>query len=119
MMTTVPRSRWLPLLLAALLCVLGGANRGRVPAHEREGSRTADEPAALRTRGAAVDRERADEERTPARSGEPPAILSAGDTLACAASFAIAGTARSPAAISADRGLPASARGPPPPASMV
>ncbi len=30
--------------------MLGGANRGRVPAHEREGSRTADEPAALSMR---------------------------------------------------------------------
>jgi hypothetical protein len=59
----VPRSRWLTLLLAALLCVLGGANRGRVPAHEREGSRTADEPAALRTRGSTVDLRRADEDR--------------------------------------------------------
>jgi len=44
-MPDVPRSRWFALVVAALLCVLGGANRGRVPAHEREGSRTADEPA--------------------------------------------------------------------------
>jgi hypothetical protein len=49
-MISVPRSRWLALLVAALLCVLGGANRGQVPAHEREGSRTADEPAALSMR---------------------------------------------------------------------
>lgn len=49
-MDFVPRSRWLALLVAALLCVLGGANRGKVPAHEREGSRTADEPAALSMR---------------------------------------------------------------------
>jgi hypothetical protein len=49
-MLSVPRSRWLALLVAALLCVLGGANRGQVPAHEREGSRTADEPAALSVR---------------------------------------------------------------------
>ncbi len=38
------------LLVAALLLLLGGANRGRVPAGEREGSRTADEPAALSLR---------------------------------------------------------------------
>jgi hypothetical protein len=49
-MATVPRSRWLTLVVAALLCLLGGANRGQVPAHDREGSRTADEPAALSSR---------------------------------------------------------------------
>lgn len=54
-MRLVPRSRWLAFLVAALLVVLGGANRGRVPAHEREGSRTADEPAALTMRWSALD----------------------------------------------------------------
>jgi len=75
-MSAVPRSRWLTLLVAALLCVLGGANRGRVPAHEREGSRTADEPAALRTRGAAVDRERADEDRASVLAPDDEALVS-------------------------------------------
>jgi hypothetical protein len=37
------------------LCVLGGANRGRVPANEREGSRTADEPAALTMRVSSLE----------------------------------------------------------------
>jgi hypothetical protein len=64
-MRLVPRSRWLALLVAALLVVLGGANRGRVPAHEREGSRTADEPAALTMRWSALDAARSLEGPSP------------------------------------------------------
>ena len=64
-MRLVPRTRWLALLFTALLVVLGGANRGRVPAHEREGSRTADEPAALTMRWSALDAARSLEEPRP------------------------------------------------------
>jgi hypothetical protein len=60
----VARSRWLVLLVAALLLLLGGANRGRVPAYEREGSRTGDQPAARSIRFLTADTDERDDDRS-------------------------------------------------------
>jgi hypothetical protein len=57
------------LLVAALLLLLGGANRGRVPANEREGSRTGDEPAARSIRFLAAADE-GDDHRSASRAGD-------------------------------------------------
>ncbi|HWB75658.1 MAG TPA: hypothetical protein VG755_11905 [Nannocystaceae bacterium] len=108
----MPRSRWLVLLVAALLLLLGGANRGRVPAGEREGSRTADEPAARSIRAIDVD---ADDDHRSASQADGDRIVAPRTLAAPALALTVAAPRSTTAAPHVARLLdPASSpRGPP------